>query len=118
MQMCALLNVIREKHNWWEKIKDPALVEKWTQEALNQQRGEYRIRQLTRRMVNTPRLPLTRVSPGSKIDYVFQELHGYAFIRDPETGIEVRWHLILLVLPHKRCFVRLDLTDVSGGQTP
>jgi len=90
MRMCALSNTIREKPDWWEKIKDPSLVEKWTQEALDQQRGEYRIRQLTRRMVNTPCPPLTRDSPGSKIDYVFQELHGYASIRDPKTGIEVR----------------------------
>ena len=51
--MCALSNAIREKPNWWEKIKDPALVEKWTLEALNQQKDEYRIRQLTRRMVIT-----------------------------------------------------------------
>jgi len=48
---CALSNAIREKPYWWEKIKEPALVEKWTQEALDQQRGEYRIRQLTRRMI-------------------------------------------------------------------
>ena len=86
MRMCALSNRIREKPNWWEKIKDPALVEKWTQEVLDQQKDEYRIRQLTRKMVN--------------------------------TQIEVRWHLILLVLPHKRYVVRLDLTNVSGGPTP
>ena len=55
MRMCALSSAIREKPNWWEKIKDPALVEKWTQEALDQQKGEYRIRQLTKRMVTTPK---------------------------------------------------------------
>ena len=54
MRMCALSNAIREKPNWWEKIKDPALVEKWTLEALDQQKDEYRIRQLTRRMVIIP----------------------------------------------------------------
>ena len=53
MRMCALSNAIREKPDWWEKIKDPALVEKWTREALDQQKNEYRIRQLTRRMVIT-----------------------------------------------------------------
>jgi len=53
MRMCALSNAIREKPNWWEKIKDPALVEKWKQEALDQQKGEYRIRQLTESMVTT-----------------------------------------------------------------
>jgi len=53
MRMCALSNAIREKPNWWEKIKDPALVEKWKQEAWDQQKGEYRIRQLTESMVTT-----------------------------------------------------------------
>lgn len=51
MRMCALSNAIREKPNWWEKVKDPALVEKWKQEALDQQKDEYRIRRLTERMV-------------------------------------------------------------------
>lgn len=60
MRMCGLSNAIREKRDWWEKINDPALVEKWTQEALDHQKGEYRIRQLTKRMVSIPyRLPLT-----------------------------------------------------------
>jgi len=54
MRMCALSNAIREKPNWWEKIKDPALVEKWKQEAFDQQEGELRFRQLTKRMVSTP----------------------------------------------------------------
>ena len=50
--MCALSNAIREKPNWWEKINDPALVEKWKQEALDQQKDE--IRQLTKTMVAIP----------------------------------------------------------------
>ncbi|KAF9643802.1 hypothetical protein BDM02DRAFT_3181715 [Thelephora ganbajun] len=73
MRMCALSNAIREKPIWWEKIKDPILVKKWAQEALGQQKDVYRIQQLTERM----------------IAYVFQELHGYASIRDPDTGIKV-----------------------------
>ena len=52
MKMCALSNTIREKPNWWEKIKDPALVKKWTREALDQQKGEYQIRKLTKGMVS------------------------------------------------------------------
>ena len=55
MRMCALSNAIREKPQWWEKIKDTALVEKWTQEALDQQKGAHRIRQLTKGMVIIPR---------------------------------------------------------------
>jgi hypothetical protein len=51
MRMCALSNAIREKPNWWEKINDPALVAKWTQEALDQQKDELKYRQLTERMV-------------------------------------------------------------------
>ena len=51
MRMCTLSNAIREKPNWWEKIKDPALVEKWKQEALDQQKDEYHFRKLTERMV-------------------------------------------------------------------
>ncbi|KAF9789747.1 hypothetical protein BJ322DRAFT_554021 [Thelephora terrestris] len=72
MRMCALSNAIREKPNWWEQIKDPVLVRKWMREAVDQQRNEYRIRQLRWKMVN----------------YVFQELHGYASLRDPNAGIE------------------------------
>ena len=56
MRMCALSSAFREKPNWWEKIKDPALVEEWKQEALDQQKGEYRIRQLTERMVTTAKI--------------------------------------------------------------
>ena len=52
MRMCALSNAIREKPNWWEKINDPTLVEKWKQEALDQQKDE--IRQLTKTMVAIP----------------------------------------------------------------
>ena len=51
MRMCTLSNAIREKPNWWEKIKDPALVKKWTQEALDQQKDQYRFHQLTAGMV-------------------------------------------------------------------
>ena len=42
------------KPSWWEKIKETALVEKWKQESLDQQEDEYRIRQLTDRVANTP----------------------------------------------------------------
>lgn len=34
--MCALSNCIREKPDWWEKIKDDTIVEKWREEALEQ----------------------------------------------------------------------------------
>jgi len=34
--MCALSNRIREKSNWWEKVKDETIVERWREEALQQ----------------------------------------------------------------------------------
>ena len=51
MRMCALLSRIREEPNWWDKIKDPAFVKKWSQESLDQQKDEPRIWQLTEKMV-------------------------------------------------------------------
>jgi len=37
MRMCTLSNHIREKPNWWEKVKDEAIIEKWIEEALQQE---------------------------------------------------------------------------------
>ena len=34
--MCALSNRIREKPDWWEKVKDETIVERWREEALQQ----------------------------------------------------------------------------------
>ena len=34
--MCALSHHIREKPNWWEKVKDETIVERWREEALQQ----------------------------------------------------------------------------------
>ena len=31
---------------------------------------------------------------GVQVDYVLQELHGYAYLRDPETGIEVGYAFV------------------------
>ena len=38
--MCALSNRIREKHDWWEKVNDETIVEKWREEALQQAGGD------------------------------------------------------------------------------
>ena len=35
--MCALSHHIREKPNWWEKVKDEVIVEKWREEALHRE---------------------------------------------------------------------------------
>jgi len=37
LRMCALSHHIREKPNWWEKVKDQVIVEKWREEALQQE---------------------------------------------------------------------------------
>jgi len=51
--MCALSNRIREKSNWWEKMKDEAIVERWRGEALQQAGGDERPEwKLTPGMVN------------------------------------------------------------------
>ena len=36
LRMCALSYRIREKPNWWKKVKDPVIVEQWREEALRQ----------------------------------------------------------------------------------
>lgn len=40
MRMCALSHHIREKSNWWEKVKDDTIVEKWREELVSQREGE------------------------------------------------------------------------------
>lgn len=43
LRMCALSYRIREKHKWWEKVRDETVVEKWREEALQQEeRGDLR----------------------------------------------------------------------------
>jgi len=55
MRMCAMSHAIREKPRWWEKIKDPDIVARWRKEALEQQEGFPRHRQLTEAMVRSLR---------------------------------------------------------------
>ena len=94
------------------------LVDKWRQEALDQQKDEYRIQQLTKRMATMPKsFTLTRDWPRSKIDYVFQELHGYATIRDPDTGVEVGPHLLRLPFVCQHYLVRSAPANASGDLT-
>ena len=52
--MCALSNQIREKPNWWEKVKDEVIAGKWREEALQQaeQDGGASSWKLTPTMVN------------------------------------------------------------------
>ncbi|KAK0444497.1 hypothetical protein EV421DRAFT_1801323 [Armillaria borealis] len=71
LTMCELSATIRDKPNWWEKYKDPAIRAKWKEEAATQT-GSYECRLLQE----------------DEINYVLDELEGYAAVRDPETGIE------------------------------
>ena len=88
--MCALSNRIREEPDWWEKVMDKPTVEKWREEALQREAGQVRWRELTPAMVKSRHLRTIPCSDfGIQINYVLEELHGYASLRDPETGIEV-----------------------------
>jgi len=62
--MCALSNQIRERPNWWEEVKDKAIVERWRKEILQQQgeSGEAASKRLTPAMVLKSRY-LRTISP-------------------------------------------------------
>jgi len=53
LQMCALSNHIRERPNWWEEVKDKAIIGRWREEILQQQEmaGEAHSKRLTPAMV-------------------------------------------------------------------
>lgn len=66
-EMLQLSTTLRSKPSWWTKCHDPEILAKWRAEALAQAN---RMRE-------------------SHIDYVLQELEGYAKLRDEESGAEV-----------------------------
>ncbi|KAJ7213212.1 hypothetical protein B0H12DRAFT_1194877 [Mycena haematopus] len=70
--MYGLSWAIRSKSEWQRKISDPAIMEKWREEALHQQDGLKVEQKLSPNMIN----------------YVLTELVGYARLSDPVTGIE------------------------------
>ncbi|KAF9779803.1 hypothetical protein BJ322DRAFT_1166963 [Thelephora terrestris] len=78
LRMCALSNRIREKPDWWEKMEDEIIVEKWREEALQQAGDDGN--------------PEWKLTPGM-VNYVLEELRGYADLRESETGIEARFCL-------------------------
>jgi len=53
--MCAISSHIRERPNWWEEVKNKAVVETWRREIVQQQEasGESPSRRLTPTMVKT-----------------------------------------------------------------
>jgi len=66
--MCALSHRIREKPNWWERVKDEVVVEKWREEVLQQEEGVDKEpgRKLTPAMV---RFPTFETLPPSLLRY-------------------------------------------------
>ncbi|KAJ7205164.1 hypothetical protein GGX14DRAFT_644910 [Mycena pura] len=72
LKMCRLSAHIRQKPRWWEKMRDEAIRARWIREAKEQQAQLRPWERLTESMLN----------------YVMNELEGYAKLRDPKTGIE------------------------------
>ncbi|KAJ6570066.1 hypothetical protein DFH09DRAFT_1362731 [Mycena vulgaris] len=91
LRMCRLSAHIRQKPNWWEKMRDDTIRSKWIQEAKEQQAELRPWEQLTDNMLN----------------YVMSELDSYAKLRDAKTGIESG--------PYERIFISDTLIpqDVS-----
>ena len=76
-------------------MKDQVIVEKWREETLQQEEegGKSLWRKLTPTMVwfYFHRTSTLASLLYIQINYVLEELHGYASLRDPETGIEVQF---------------------------
>ena len=66
--MTRLSAALRRKPDWWIKCRDQDILAKWRTEALAQ----------------------AEQMRESHVDYVLQELDGYANLRNEETGAEVR----------------------------
>lgn len=93
LRMRQFSGKIRAKPNWWEKVNDPAIVAKWREEVVEQDRvfveqiwgGEERM-EFRNGVKQWPRDPIT----DAQLDYIFDELRHEAKQRDPQTGIFVR----------------------------
>ncbi|KAJ7236255.1 hypothetical protein B0H12DRAFT_1238523 [Mycena haematopus] len=72
LRMCRLSAHLRQKPRWYEEMRDQNIRKKWIQEAKEQQAHLQPWERLTNNMLN----------------YVMDELEGYAALRDPKTGIE------------------------------
>ncbi|KAG8684099.1 hypothetical protein FRC08_013905 [Ceratobasidium sp. 394] len=67
LEMVRLSAALRSKSSWWTQCYDWDILAKWRAEALEQ----------------------AELMDESHIDYVLEELDGYANLRDEETGAEV-----------------------------
>ncbi|KAI0737515.1 hypothetical protein C8Q80DRAFT_1114990 [Daedaleopsis nitida] len=90
LRMRQFSGKIRAKPNWWEKVNDDAIVAKWREEIVEQDRvfvdqlwgGEQRM-EYGNGEKQWPRDPIT----DAQLNYIFDELRHEAERRDPETGI-------------------------------
>ncbi|RDX42431.1 hypothetical protein OH76DRAFT_1362802 [Lentinus brumalis] len=81
---------IRSKPDWWEKVNDPSIVEKWREETIQHDRalvdklwgGDERYKH-GKGEKRWPREPITQ----AQVDYIFDEVKYEAARRDPGTGI-------------------------------
>lgn len=95
--MVKLSASIRAKPDWWLKYENAKICAKWKTEALDQkfawiwaanmlvpyeERDQY--------IFQGYRKPLEVALSEKQVDYVLDELDGYAKLRDGATGIQVR----------------------------
>ncbi|KAL5532593.1 hypothetical protein ACEPAF_4367 [Sanghuangporus sanghuang] len=104
--MVKLSASIRSKSEWWKKYKDSEIRTRWREEALNAEMVWIEKATMLVPLDEAPR----HFAAGSRneedsvvklskkeVDYVLDELDGYAKLRDEETGIQVScfdgiWH--------------------------
>lgn len=66
--MVRLSATLRTKPSWWSKFRDPEIRARWKGEALAQ----------------------AQLMGDQHVEYVLNELEGYAALRDEASGAEVR----------------------------
>ncbi|RPD76243.1 hypothetical protein L226DRAFT_505549 [Lentinus tigrinus ALCF2SS1-7] len=90
LRMRSFSGKIRSKPNWWEKVDNPTIVNKWRQEMIEQDRALVdKLWAGKERLIceednkKWPRDPITQI----QLDYIFDELKYEAAQRDADTGI-------------------------------
>ncbi|KAL5529747.1 hypothetical protein ACEPAG_5732 [Sanghuangporus baumii] len=104
--MVKLSTSIRSKPEWWKKYKDPEIRTRWREEALHTEMAWIESATMLVSLDEAPQ----HFTAGSRneedsvvklskkeVDYVLDELDGYAKLRDEETGMQVScfdgiWH--------------------------
>ena len=97
LRMRLFSSKIRSKPDWWDKVNDAAIAQKWREEMIEQDRALVeRLWGGEERLINwedgAKKWPRERITPA-QLDYIFQELKYEAARRDPETGIFVSVHI-------------------------